>query len=222
MCAFQLASRAPGACLERDNLGRTPIDMATASEKGEVGAAWWVAPPGWRAWRPPTYASGCQLPAGAACSPPNRISPASPAWPRAAAQRDAAGMLGAWERRRVGVDARAAGRRRGVRHLGPQRLVGAHAGRVGRLRRGRGAAAGRRRLARAAGRAGQVRSSNAGRGKGRGKGGRGAGLQPAGWRGATSRGGRLHEPSAFIQRTTGSAQGCFAVLTPRLHLPRRL
>lgn len=37
MCAFQLASRAPEACLERDARGRTPVDVAAAApDRGEV------------------------------------------------------------------------------------------------------------------------------------------------------------------------------------------
>ena len=36
MCAYQLASRAPAACLERDGSGRTPIQLAAAGDRGEV------------------------------------------------------------------------------------------------------------------------------------------------------------------------------------------
>jgi hypothetical protein len=36
MCSYQLASRAPAACLERDGCQQTPVDLALASAKGEV------------------------------------------------------------------------------------------------------------------------------------------------------------------------------------------
>mmetsp|Transcript_14034 Transcript_14034/g.40752 ORF Transcript_14034/g.40752 Transcript_14034/m.40752 type:complete len:213 (-) Transcript_14034:419-1057(-) len=57
--------------------------------------------------------------------------------PRRSAQRDAACMRGRRRRGQRGRDAAAAGRRRGSRHVGTQRLVGAHAGRE----RGRGGGA---------------------------------------------------------------------------------
>ncbi len=39
MCAYQLASKVPAACLQLDLHGHTPIQLATASEKGEVRAS---------------------------------------------------------------------------------------------------------------------------------------------------------------------------------------
>lgn len=36
MCSYQLASRAPAACLEQDLCQQTPVDLAIASAKGEV------------------------------------------------------------------------------------------------------------------------------------------------------------------------------------------
>lgn len=36
MTAYQLASRAPGACLQPNARKQTPIQLATAADKGEV------------------------------------------------------------------------------------------------------------------------------------------------------------------------------------------
>lgn len=49
MCAYQLASKVPAACLQLDLHGHTPIQLATASEKGEVRASSTAALQVWRA-----------------------------------------------------------------------------------------------------------------------------------------------------------------------------
>ena len=63
MCAYQLASRAPAACLKQNARRQTPIALAAASEKGEVGRAMGLVATScfWRRFTCPTASTlGCK------------------------------------------------------------------------------------------------------------------------------------------------------------------